>query len=106
MNAGKITVIETNFPQLRPICINQVDYTVRQPGFLQNFHKHVALKIWVSAGFQTTTFPHIAADVGRFPPIAVKLNGVMANYKSFQRTVFHPVMHAGMTDGLLSVYFA
>ena len=35
--------------------------------------------IWVLAGFQTTTLPHNAAEVGKLPPIAVKLKGVMAN---------------------------
>ena len=33
------------------------------------------------AGFQTTVLPHIAAEVGRLPPIAVKLKGVTANTK-------------------------
>ena len=38
----------------------------------------LAEKIWLSDGFQTTTFPIMAALAGRFPAIAVKLNGVMA----------------------------
>ena len=33
----------------------------------------------MEAGFQTTVFPISAALPGRFPPIAVKLNGVTAN---------------------------
>jgi hypothetical protein len=32
----------------------------------------------VPAGFQTTVFPMIAGEVGRLPPIEVKLNGVIA----------------------------
>ena len=36
------------------------------------------LSIAVAAGFQTTTLPSSAGAVGRLPPIAVKLNGVMA----------------------------
>jgi hypothetical protein len=35
----------------------------------------------VDAGFQTTVFPIRAADDGRLPPIAVKLNGVTAKTK-------------------------
>ncbi len=34
-----------------------------------------------SDGFQTTVLPISAAVVGRLPPIAVKLNGVMARTK-------------------------
>ncbi|MNS49188.1 hypothetical protein D3C72_817880 [compost metagenome] len=36
---------------------------------------------WVLAGFHTITLPHIAGAVGRLPPIAVKLNGVIASTK-------------------------
>jgi hypothetical protein len=32
----------------------------------------------LDAGFQIATLPMSAGDVGRLPPIAVKLNGVMA----------------------------
>jgi hypothetical protein len=35
----------------------------------------------VDAGFQTTVLPISAALVGRFAPIAVKLNGVTAKTK-------------------------
>ena len=38
----------------------------------------LALYTWVVAHFQTTVFPQRAAEVGRLPPIAVKLNGVTA----------------------------
>ena len=37
-----------------------------------------AEKIWWSLGFQTTTFPIMAALDGRLPAMAVKLKGVMA----------------------------
>ena len=37
-----------------------------------------AARLWFSAGFQTTTFPMSAHDAGRFPAMAVKLNGVIA----------------------------
>ena len=37
-----------------------------------------AVSICVGAGFHTTTFPISAGAVGRFPAIAVKLNGVIA----------------------------
>ena len=36
------------------------------------------LSVAVAEGFQTTAFPISAGAVGRLPPIAVKLNGVMA----------------------------
>ena len=35
-------------------------------------------KIALDAGFQTTVLPMSAGAVGRFPPMAVKLNGVTA----------------------------
>ena len=35
----------------------------------------------MDAGFHSTVLPMIAADVGRLPAIAVKLNGVTANTK-------------------------
>src|SRR5690606_40913265 len=38
-----------------------------------------AERICLSDGFQTTTFPIDAIEAGRFPEIAVKLNGVIAN---------------------------
>ena len=34
--------------------------------------------IWLSLGFQTTTFPINAIHAGKFPAIAVKLKGVTA----------------------------
>ena len=34
--------------------------------------------IWLLAGFQTTVFPNKAGVPGRFPAMAVKLNGVNA----------------------------
>ena len=34
--------------------------------------------IWVLLGFHTTTLPTMAADVGKLPEMAVKLNGVTA----------------------------
>ncbi len=37
-----------------------------------------AANIWVWAGFHRTTLPIIAGAVGRLPPMAVKLNGVIA----------------------------
>ena len=37
-----------------------------------------ALSIALAAGFHTTVLPISAADVGRLPAIAVKLNGVTA----------------------------
>ena len=40
-----------------------------------------AEKTWLSLGFQITTLPIIAALAGRFPAIAVKLNGVIAYTK-------------------------
>src|ERR1051325_5684140 len=40
-----------------------------------------ALTAAVEAGFQTTVFPISAAEVGRLPAIAVKLNGVTAKTK-------------------------
>ena len=40
-----------------------------------------AESICVSDGFQTTVFPSIAGAAGRFPAIAVKLNGVIARMK-------------------------
>ena len=36
------------------------------------------LRLAVAAGFQIATLPSIAGAVGRLPPMAVKLNGVMA----------------------------
>jgi hypothetical protein len=36
------------------------------------------LSVAVAEGFQTTALPMRAGAVGRLPPIAVKLNGVMA----------------------------
>ena len=33
---------------------------------------------WVGEGFHTTTLPISAGAVGRLPPMAVKLNGVIA----------------------------
>ncbi len=37
-----------------------------------------AASVWVGAGFHTTVLPISAGAVGRFPAIAVKLNGVTA----------------------------
>ncbi len=37
-----------------------------------------AANCWVVDGFHTTTLPISAGAVGRFPAIAVKLNGVTA----------------------------
>ena len=37
-----------------------------------------AARLWVGDGFQTTVLPISAGAVGRFPAIAVKLNGVTA----------------------------
>ena len=37
-----------------------------------------AAKVWVGDGFHSTVLPINAGAVGRFPAIAVKLNGVMA----------------------------
>ncbi len=37
-----------------------------------------AATCWVGVGFQTTVLPMSAGTVGRFPAMAVKLNGVMA----------------------------
>ena len=37
-----------------------------------------AASCWVGDGFQTTVLPISAGAVGRFPAMAVKLNGVMA----------------------------
>ena len=36
------------------------------------------LRLAVGAGFQTTTLPMSAGAAARFPPMAVKLNGVTA----------------------------
>ena len=40
-----------------------------------------AARVWVGLGFQTTVLPISAGAVGRFPAIAVKLNGVIARTK-------------------------
>ena len=37
-----------------------------------------AASVWVGEGFQITVLPISAGAVGRFPAIAVKLNGVIA----------------------------
>ena len=37
-----------------------------------------AANCWVGLGFQSTVLPSSAGALGRFPAIAVKLNGVMA----------------------------
>ena len=37
-----------------------------------------AARLCVSAGFHSTGLPISAAEVGRFPAMAVKLNGVIA----------------------------
>ena len=37
-----------------------------------------AANCWVGLGFHSTVFPSSAGALGRFPAIAVKLNGVMA----------------------------
>src|SRR5690606_32744518 len=49
------------------------------PASLNTSISTCALYIWVLAGFQTTTLPIMAADAGRLPAMAVKLNGVSAN---------------------------
>ncbi len=51
------------------------------PASSYSFISHHAEYAAVDAGFQTTVLPISAADVGRFPPIAVKLNGVTAKTK-------------------------
>ena len=37
-----------------------------------------AANVWVGDGFHTTVLPIRAGAVGRFPAMAVKLNGVIA----------------------------
>ena len=49
------------------------------PAALNNFMITWAEYIWLSAGFQTTTFPIKAGAAHKFAAIAVKLNGVIAN---------------------------
>ena len=52
-----------------------------RPAFSSTSTRKCAAKVWVSAGFQTTGLPMMAAEVGRLPAMAVKLNGVMAYTK-------------------------
>src|SRR5205823_12356527 len=48
------------------------------PASSYSFIRKCAEYAAVDAGFQTTVLPISATDVGRLPPIAVKLNGVTA----------------------------
>ena len=52
-----------------------------RPASSNSFMRKCALTAAVEAGFQTTVLPISAAEVGRFPAIAVKLNGVTAKTK-------------------------
>ena len=56
----------------------QVDHTRREPGLFQQLQVSTAARVWVGEGFQITVLPIRAGAVGRFPAIAVKLNGVTA----------------------------
>src|SRR6185437_6850665 len=49
-----------------------------RPASSYSFISHHAEYAAVDAGFQTTVLPIIATELGRFAPIAVKLNGVTA----------------------------
>src|SRR5439155_13556398 len=51
------------------------------PASSYSFIRKCAEYAAVDAGFQSTVFPISATDVGRLPPIAVKLNGVTAKTK-------------------------
>src|ERR671934_2098733 len=51
------------------------------PAASKSFIRKCAEYAAVEAGFQRTTLPISAADVGRLPAIAVKLNGVTAKTK-------------------------
>src|SRR5436305_3040054 len=48
------------------------------PASSKSFIRKYAEYAAVDAGFQTTVFPMSAAEVGRLPAMAVKLNGVTA----------------------------
>ena len=49
-----------------------------RPASSSSCMRKCAANCWVWAGFHTTTLPISAGAVGRFPAIAVKLNGVTA----------------------------
>ena len=67
-----ISVIITGSPVTRFIT------PLGRPASLNTSIITFALYTWWSLGFHKTTFPIRAALAHRFPPIAVKLNGVIA----------------------------
>jgi hypothetical protein len=48
------------------------------PAASSSLKMYQLLRVAAVAGFHTTTLPRMAGVVGRLPPIAVKLNGVIA----------------------------
>src|SRR5687768_14452453 len=62
MNASKISMRKTNFPQCRTININQVDHPVRQSGFFKYAHDHLRAEY---LGIGRFPYHYITAECSR-----------------------------------------
>ena len=78
MNARQIGGIDERAGNLFGVARDEVDDAWRETGGFEDLERVVPLSIALDAGFQTTVLPMIAGAVVKLPPIAVKLNGVMA----------------------------
>ena len=78
---AKSLLLNTTSPAVGPSATTILITPSGNPASLNNFIITCAEYIWVSAGFQTITFPIIAGAAHKLAAIAVKLKGVIANTK-------------------------
>ena len=62
----------------RPSPVSRLITPGGSPASSSSCRVSTAARVWVGEGFQITVLPIRAGAVGRFPAIAVKLNGVTA----------------------------
>src|ERR1051326_2149177 len=78
---GRSGLASAGSPTSAPLPYTRLMTPGGRPASSYSFMSHQAEYAAVDAGFQTTVFPINATDVGRFAPMAVKLNGVTAKTK-------------------------
>ena len=105
MYVGKITVIKNIPLPSGAIYINQIITPSGKPAFSYTHKTFVRCTPGVCRFPYHHIHYHMAALVGRLPPMAVKLNGVTSSIKPFQRTIPMRLCIPGPLMGLLFIYF-
>ena len=78
MDAGESWVAQRNIRNLKPVTGQHVDHARRQASLFQEPDREMRGKLLSRARLPDHHVPQQAAEVGRLPAIAVKLNGVIA----------------------------